>query len=97
MMLGLCCFTSLPEGVSLDQILSAYHWKAHKKFTRVYMKDMAFTTSMTYILLVCQLSDEEAQNLHQVRAHDVRPLLFRKPSRRGLLVPDTLSLSLEGS
>ena len=32
-------------GVSLDQILSACHWKAHNTFTQFYLKDLAWADS----------------------------------------------------
>ena len=32
-------------GVSLEQILSACHWKAHNTFTLFYLKDLAWTDS----------------------------------------------------
>ena len=28
------------EGVSMDQIMQACHWKAHNTFTRFYLKDL---------------------------------------------------------
>ena len=37
-------------GVSLDQILSACHWKAHNTFTQSYLKDLAWTDSELYHL-----------------------------------------------
>ena len=37
-------------GVSLDQILSACHWKAHKTFTQFYLKDLAWADSELYHL-----------------------------------------------
>ena len=32
-----------PSGVSLEQILSACHWKSHNTFTQFYLKDVAFS------------------------------------------------------
>ena len=32
-------------GISLDQILSACHWKAHNTFTQFYLKDLAWAHS----------------------------------------------------
>ena len=32
-------------GISLDQILSACHWKAHNTFSRFYLKDLAWADS----------------------------------------------------
>ena len=37
-------------GVSLDQILSACHWKAHNNFTQFYLKDLAWADSELYHL-----------------------------------------------
>ena len=37
-------------GVSLDQILSACHWKAHNTFTQFYLKDLAWADSDLYHL-----------------------------------------------
>ena len=37
-------------GISLDQILSAYHWKAHNTFTQFYLKDLAWADSELYHL-----------------------------------------------
>ena len=33
------------SGVSLDQILSACHWKSHNTFTQFYLKDVAWADS----------------------------------------------------
>ena len=38
------------DGVSLDQILSACHWKAHNTFTQFYLKDLAWADSELYHL-----------------------------------------------
>ena len=37
-------------GVSLDQILSACHWKTHNTFTQFYLKDLAWADSELYHL-----------------------------------------------
>ena len=37
-------------GVSLDQILSACHWKSHNTFTQFYLKDVAWADSEVYHL-----------------------------------------------
>ena len=37
-------------GVSLDQILSACHWKAHNTFMQFYLKDLAGADSELYHL-----------------------------------------------
>ena len=37
-------------GISLDQILSACHWKAHNTFTQFYLKDLAWADSELYPL-----------------------------------------------
>ena len=39
------------SGVSLDQILSACHWKSHNTFTQFYLKDVAWADSELYHLL----------------------------------------------
>ena len=37
-------------GVSLEQILSACHWKSHNTFTQLYLKDVAWADSELYHL-----------------------------------------------
>ena len=37
-------------GISLDQILSACHWKAHNTFTQFYLKDLAWADSERFHL-----------------------------------------------
>ena len=36
------------SGVSLEQILSACHWKSHNTFTQFYLKDVAWADSELY-------------------------------------------------
>ena len=38
------------RGVSLEQILSACHWKSHNTFTQFYLKDVAWADSELYHL-----------------------------------------------
>ena len=38
------------SGVSLEQILSAYHWKSHNTFTQLYLKDVAWADSELFHL-----------------------------------------------
>ena len=38
------------SGVSLEQILSACHWKSHNTFTQFYLKDVAWADSELYHL-----------------------------------------------
>ena len=38
------------SGVSLEQILSACHWKSHNIFTQFYLKDVAWADSELYYL-----------------------------------------------
>ena len=38
------------SGVSLEQILSACHWKSHNTFTQFYLKDVAWADSEIYHL-----------------------------------------------
>ena len=38
------------SGVSLEQILSARHWKSHNTFTQFYLKDVASADSELYHL-----------------------------------------------
>ena len=38
------------SGVSLEQILSACHWKSHNTFTQFYLKDVAWAESELYRL-----------------------------------------------
>ena len=42
--------TAFRGGVSMDQILSACHWKAHNTFTQFYLKDVAWADSELYHL-----------------------------------------------
>ena len=37
-------------GISLDQILAAYHWKSHNTFTQFYLKDVAWADSELFHL-----------------------------------------------
>ena len=43
-------FKAFQSGVSLEQILSACHWKSHNTFTRFYLKDVAWADSELYRL-----------------------------------------------
>ena len=38
------------SGISLEQILSAYHWKSHNTFTQFYLKDVALADSELFHL-----------------------------------------------
>ena len=38
------------SGISLDQILSACHWKSHNTFTQFYLKDVAWADSELFHL-----------------------------------------------
>ena len=38
------------SGISLDQILSACHWKSHNTFTQFYLKDVAWANSELFHL-----------------------------------------------
>ena len=38
------------SGLSLEQILSASHWKSHKTFTQFYLKDVTWADSELYHL-----------------------------------------------
>ena len=62
---------------------------AFVSFWKSFHKDIINATISFWIkqtvLLFYQLSDEEAQTLHQVRAHDVRPLQPPRLSREGSL------------
>ena len=53
--------TALRGGVSLDQILSACHWKAHNTFTQFYLKDVAWADNELYHLGLIVA----AQHVHQ--------------------------------
>ena len=50
-------------GVSLDQILSACHWKAHNTFTQFYLKDLAWAVSELYhlgpVVTAQQINDDK--------------------------------------
>ena len=60
-----------------------------------FQKDIVLATISSWIkqtvLLCYQLSDEEAQNLHQVRAHDVRAFAASKPFQGGVSLDQILS------
>ena len=64
-------------------------------FRNSFQKDIVPATISSWIkqtvLLCYQLSDEEAQNLHQVRAHDVRPFGASKAFQRGVSLDQILS------
>ena len=45
------------SGVSLDQILSACHWKSHNTFTQFYLKDVAWADSELFHLGPCFLRE----------------------------------------
>ena len=49
------------SGVSLEQILSACHWKSHNTFTQFYLKDVAWADSELYHLGLVVA----AQQIHQ--------------------------------
>ena len=42
--------TAFRGGVSMDQILSACHWKAHNTFMQFYLKDISWADSELYHL-----------------------------------------------
>ena len=46
-------------GVSLEQIISAWHWKAHNTFTQFYLKDLAWADSELYHLAAQQFHDDK--------------------------------------
>ena len=66
-------------------------------FRKSFQKDIipsSISSWIKQIVLLCyQLSDEEAQKLHQVRAHDLCG--FQSIPRRGVPRPDPFSLSLD--
>ena len=70
-------------------------------FWKSFNKDIVPATISSWIkqtIVLCyQLSDEQAQTLHQVRAHDVRLCSFQNLSRRCTFRSDSISLSLEVS
>ena len=41
---------ALQSGISLEQILSACHWKSHNTFTQFYLKDVARADSELFHL-----------------------------------------------
>ena len=43
-------FKTFQSGVSLQQILSACHWKSHNTFTHIYLKDVVWADSELYHL-----------------------------------------------
>ena len=53
------------SGVSLEQILSACHWKSHNTFTQFYLKDVAWADSELYHLgpvVAAQQVHQQARN-----------------------------------
>ena len=54
-------FKAFQSGVSLEQILSACHWKSHNTFTQFYLKDVAWADSELYHLGPVV----DAQQIHQ--------------------------------
>ena len=53
------------SGVSLEQILSACHWKSHNTFTQFYLKDVAWADSELYHLgpvVAAQQIHQQARN-----------------------------------
>ena len=53
------------SGISLDQILSACHWKSHNTFTQSYLKDVAWADSELFHLgpvVAAQQVHHQAQN-----------------------------------
>ena len=53
------------SGVSLEQILSACHWKSHNAFTQFYLKDVAWADSELYHLgpvVAAQQIHQQARN-----------------------------------
>ena len=62
-------FKALKSGVTLEQILSACHWKSHNTFTQFYLKDVAWADSELFHLGPVVA----AQQIHQ-QAHKSRDL-----------------------
>ena len=64
-------------------------------FGKSFHKDIILSTISSWIkqtvLLCYQLSDEEAQNLHQVRAHDVKAFAASKAFQGGVSLEQILS------
>ena len=64
-------------------------------FRKSFQKDIVPATISSWIkptvLLCYQLSDEEAQNIHQVRAHDVRAFAASKAFHGGVSLEQILS------
>ena len=42
--------TAFHSGASLEQLLSACHWRSHNTFTQFYLKDVAWSDSELYHL-----------------------------------------------
>ena len=47
---ALAASTAFQSGVSLEQLLSACHWKSHNTFTQFYLKDVAWADAELYHL-----------------------------------------------
>ena len=96
---------SLREGKSPCPVRAlCYIWTAPRIFAkiwsldpsgRVFQKDIVPSTISSWItqtvILCYQLSDQEAQNLHQVRAHDVRAFAASKAFQGGVSLDQILS------
>ena len=98
---------SLPEDKSLCPVKALGYYLDRTKdlrkgkelvfvsFRKSFQKDIVPATISSWIkqtvILCYQLSDEEAQNLHQVRAHDVRPYAASKAFQGGVSLEQILS------
>ena len=71
-------------GVSVDQIMQAYHWKAHKTFTNFYLKDLTWSDNdnnmyLGPVVAAQQVLDPSSQTRHPRKekkgggAHPLQP------------------------
>ena len=54
------------SGVSLEQILSACHWKSHNTFTQFYLKDVAWADSKLGTCSGCSVDPPVAQDREEI-------------------------------
>ena len=76
---------ALYDGVSVDQIMQACHWKAHNTFTNFYLKDLTWSDDNNMylgpVVVAQQVLDPSPQNSHPQKekkgggAHPLQPSL----------------------
>ena len=64
-------------GVSVDQIIQAFHWKAHNTFTNFYLKDLTWSNNDNNMYLGTVVAAEQVLDPSPQNSHP------RKEKRRG--------------